>query len=158
MVRHVAAKTQARGGVDSRAMRNLMITLVAIAAGLGFLKYREKARFQAALERPSQFAEINQARGENKPLLFLAVPPGCPWAAHAAQTLPEVKAHFGDRYVIFQTGGMVQTQGNEPFDYLAHHCSKGMCLFNPGTGKVAELDEMLPSDQLIAKMEQFSGS
>lgn len=140
-------------------MRNrLIVAVLALVAAFAYSKVTQRTRLKEALAAHSQFEPINEARAAGKPLLMSVLLPGCPWAARANAQLVEMKGHFGDRYVFFQLqGAAVTTSGRDPFDYLASKCTGGLCLFDPTSGRVEQLDEMMPEADLKARMEAFSG-
>ncbi len=135
----------------------LLILLVALACAYGWSQWQQRPRLQRALQNPSQFAQINEARASDKPLLFSMLLPGCPWAAHAAVQIPAMQAKFAGRYIFLQlTNGVVSTSGHEPFDYMAAKCSGGLCLFDPARGRVVQINEMISADALASAMERFA--
>ena len=136
----------------------LIAVVLALAGAFAYSKLTHRARLQEALRAPSQFGEINAARDDGKPLLMSVLLPGCPWAAHANDLLAGAKDVFGDRYHYLQVSGAgITTNGKEPFDYLASKCTGGLCLFHPKSGRVEQLDEMLPAEQLKTAMTAFAG-
>ena len=138
--------------------KRLVIAVIALVAAFVYSKATQHSRLRKALENPSQFEPINQARAAGKPLLLSVVLPGCPWAAHANVLLEEMKGSFGDRFVFMQlAGSSLATSGHDPFDYLAQKCPGGLCLFEPRSGRVEALDEMMPPAELKARMERFAG-
>lgn len=139
-------------------MRTRLAALViALLVGTGVSAVTKKARLKKSLAAPSRFEEINRARAERKPLLFSAVPPGCPWAAQAQEQVEKMRERLGDRYVFLQVGGAVESSGEEPFDVMAESCQGGLCLFDPTRGRVEALEETISVDALAARMERFAG-
>lgn len=137
--------------------RRLVVLLLCLAGGFAVQHVTKKQRLAKALAASSQFAPINTARAEHKPMLVSVEPPGCSWAAQARAEIAKVQPKFDDRYVFLELEtGSISTTGAEPFDYLANECEQGLCLFDPSSGKVKALDVSITAEALERELVSFA--
>jgi hypothetical protein len=138
-------------------VRRLGVFLMCLLIAYGCHWLTKDRRMKKALGNVSQFAELNTARAEQKPMLVSIDPPGCPWAAHATEEIAKVRPKLKDRVVFMELRtSVVTTTGSDPFDDLTSKCHVGLRLFNPSNGKVKDLDELIEADELERELVAFS--
>lgn len=140
-------------------LQRAAIFVIVVFAVTGYRWFTKDKRLEQALHNSSQFSEINTAKAQQKPLLVSIEPPGCPWGAHAAAEIAKVQPKFAERYVFLEIKeSMLVTSGNDPYNYLSAKCPQGLCLFNPTSGKVKGLDEMIIADDLERELVAFAAN
>jgi len=138
-------------------IRRFGLFLVCLPVAFGYHWLTKDKRMKKALGNVSQFAELNTARAEQKPVLVSIEPPGCQWAAHATEEIAKVRPKLEERYLFMELRtNTITTSGTDPFDYLTDKCHVGLCLFNPSSGKVKDLEELINADDLERELVAFA--